>query len=97
MAAYLSATSHVLAIRQARLLPGNAFAHKVNSFLIASLSFVSEFLRPSSNLRATYKFRYPRRNLAKMAWGGDEERRSEEDLEEELDEAVRGLVSDLRT
>ena len=24
-----------------------------------------------------------------MAWGGDEERRSEEDLEEELDEAVR--------
>jgi hypothetical protein len=32
-----------------------------------------------------------------MAWGGDEERRSEEDLEEELDEAVRGLVSDLRT
>lgn len=32
MAAHLSATSHVLAIRQARLLPGNAFAHKVDSF-----------------------------------------------------------------
>ena len=24
-----------------------------------------------------------------MAWGGDEDRRSEEDVEEELDEAVR--------
>jgi hypothetical protein len=41
--------------------------------LIASLSFVSELLRPSSNLRATYKFRYPLGIVRK--WLGEAMRR----------------------